>query len=143
MTVRKVTLEVTLPSGHREAITTREAIAMVKAVSDMLVGINTEGTPMERAAEICGCKPQDIFTNKRPENIVLARWLVWEYMRDVEQVRPYKIATITGYDHATVRNAFHMMNRIRQSGKAWQKAAIGLFWAGISTTKQTQDTATT
>ena len=131
MTIRSVQIELTLPSGHREAITTRDAVALIKQASELLVGVNIGGTVLERAAEVCGCKPQDIFTNKRPEHIVLARWLVWEHMRDVECVRPYKIATLTGYDHGTVRNAFTCMADLRTNGKPWQKAAIELFWNGI------------
>ena len=132
MSIRPVAIEITLPSGFRESLTRPEAEAIIERMQAILHSLyppSRTSLLIRAAAEACGITTAEIKSSNRSDACCLARWLVWEVMRQ-EGKSLDTIGKVWGgevKDHGTVLNGLRRLKEYESQPYTWQAKAIANF----------------
>jgi hypothetical protein len=135
MTIRKVTIEITLPSGHREALSEEQVAALIgqlASASPTVSGVDRD--IIAAACKACKTVPALVFSKQRDERNVFARWLVWHYLYVKQGLTTGQIAAIFKQERSTVSFGIGRLQDTDQHGKQWQKLALNEFRKDTQTT---------
>ena len=129
MKARKVIIEVTLPSGHVEALDESQVDDMVREL--ITARPTLHGVSREVVAAACDATnsiPALVFGDGRPAEVVLARWLIWEHLVAAGLTRE-QIGKMFNREQSGVTHGVARLKALRTHGAQWQKAAIAKFEA--------------
>lgn len=136
MTVRKVTLEVTLPSGHREALSEAEVahlIGQLASASPTVSGIDRD--IVAAACKACRTVPALVFSKQRDDRSVFARWLIWDFLYNKHGMSTGQIVALFDHnDRSGVSYGIGRLSDVNTHGKHWQKIALAEFRKDTATT---------